>query len=256
VIRNILFFLCAISLTSNIFSQRVIYKARTFIAPRKYVEDEVPPEKKRPKSYTNVCAKYSAEKKENVGDPVLNDAVVSFLPKSDFRKSDSTYFTKDDFFYAVNSVEAKVADKKTICVRQDDELFAPYDPKKAKLEKAGPHSVTVVVIDNEGNFSPEYKFGVHIDRTPPELEIILDGAALTDSQQINCKNGSRIEMGSSDRGHRLTHIFYRHKSDEAWSYYHKPILIESDGDFSLEAKSVDFAGNESKSFAISCRGGH
>ena len=253
VMRNAFLGLCLVSITFPVIAQRVIYKAKTFIAPRKYVEDEVPPEKKKARSYLNLCAKYSAEKQDNntKSDSDING--MNLLPLSDFRKIDFTYFTNNTFGYHFMGYNRNKSEGRTICISINDGDFQIYDQRKALLEKTGSNTIEVVAINKDGIASGVSKFQVFIDRTPPDLTATLDGNPVDIKQEMDCSRNSKIGLNAIDKEYRLTHIFYRVKKDQAWKYYHDPIpAIQAEG-MAFEIKATDVVGNESPIINLSCK---
>lgn len=120
-----------------------------------------------------------------------------------------------------------------------------------RLEKDGINLIRYHATDNAGNRSRETSVAVTVDNRPPKVEIIPATPLVDIDGKIYSRKGNSFSIRANDSESGVRRILYKMTGDSDFRPYVEPIVVNTGGDFTIEAKAIDNVGNESEVVSVS-----
>ena len=114
------------------------------------------------------------------------------------------------------------------------------------LSMPGDKRILFRSMDNLGNLSEPSEINVSIDSVAPTLEINLENQVVEHEGKSYSLKNNKFVISSTDKESGVASIHFKLDGAESFQPYVGPITLLIEGNHTIEAKSVDRAGNETK----------
>ena len=181
---------------------------------------------------------YSAKKKKTsikVEGNIYNDGKKNFATS----KAKFSILARD-----------KISSVKSIMLKIDKGKFTEYK-SPVSIPDEGSHILFFYSIDNVENKSSENTYGVTIDNTPPEANLIPSVKLIAQNKQNYAPGNAEFTLTADDKGCGLNSIEFAVDKGE-YSTYSEPVKFKESGLHTIKYRAKDNLGNTSKekSFSI------
>jgi len=171
-------------------------------------------------------------------------------PKVDVASS-ATYHIKNGVQFAPGqtTIEIKATDsysgvKKILFSLGSEELKEYKQP--VVFDKDGTYTIRYKAIDNLGNESVIKEFKLSIDNKPPTIEIKPSmKLAVVDGKNYSLKQNTFALIAKDDTS-GIAKMLVKVDGEKQFRAYSTPIIFSVEGPHTIEAKTIDYVGNESK----------
>lgn len=157
-------------------------------------------------------------------------------------KSNSFSFKATDELSGVEKIEYAINDSEFQTFAQDNPI---------QLEKEGSSLIRYTATDNAGNKSRESSLAVIIDDKPPVVEISPLTPLVDIEGKIYSRRGNSFSVRAVDGESGIRRVLVKMSGDTEFRPYVEPIVVNTGGEYTIEAKAVDNVGNESNVVSIS-----
>ncbi|MCE9500759.1 MAG: hypothetical protein K8R21_09695 [Leptospira sp.] len=251
---RIKFFLVAYFCLIPLFPERLLYRSKSLIAPRKFVQNEIPAEKKaerirKQEAASDPCSDLAPDLKGSLSG--IPGAGLIFVPENLFRKFNGIFYSKKEFSYSL-AVRGNQNLIKKICYSENDSLFRTFKLQRYSVTEKGLRRLKFIAFDSNDRQIAYSEASVYMDFTPPTLNVSINGNTVSNGQKVKCRDGEFLKLEPADSEVELSHAYYRPKNTFSWKYYLDPIKLNSTGKIFYEAMSEDIAGNQSPGFFLEC----
>jgi len=248
------FFLLSFICLLPLFPERLLYKAKSFIAPRKFVQNEISPEKKAERirkleAANDVCTDLPLDLNKRLPEKSVMEII--FIPEDLFRKFNGIFYSRKEFSYSL-AARGEQSQIKRVCFNDNDSGFRTFKWQKNTTKEKGLHYLKFIAFDSNDRQIAYIDVSVYLDFVPPVLNATVGGNKISNGQSLRCRDGEFFKLDASDSEADLTHAYYRLKNTYSWKYYLDPMKLNSNGKISFEAMSEDIAGNQSTGIFFEC----
>ncbi|RHX83142.1 multi-beta-barrel domain surface protein OmpL47 [Leptospira stimsonii] len=126
-----------------------------------------------------------------------------------------------------------------------------YDNQPIKLERAGVNLIKYSAVDNSGNATSEAILVVTLDDVKPEVEIQGNTPLVIIDGKTYSRKGNSFTIKALDGQSGIKRILIKVDNAPDFVPYAESIVIDSQGEHTIEAKAVDNVGNESETKKVS-----
>jgi hypothetical protein len=157
-------------------------------------------------------------------------------------KNNTFTFKADDALSGVQKIEYAI----------NEGGFQTYSKDSpVRLEKSGSNLIRYTATDNSGNKSRESSIAVIIDDKAPTVEIIPNVPLVDIDGKTYSKKGNTFTVRAFDGESGIRRVLVKVDGEEDFRPYVEGIVIEGQGEHTIQAKAVDNVGNESEVISIS-----
>lgn len=152
-------------------------------------------------------------------------------------KTNTFTFKAKDELSGVKAVEYAINDGEYQTFSKDN----PF-----RVEKDGTNLIRYTATDNAGNRSREASVAVIIDDKAPRVEIVPATPLVDIDGKIYSRKGNSFTVRATDSESGVRRIMVKMSDEADFRPYVEPIIVNSGGEFTIEAKAIDNVGNESE----------
>ena len=160
-------------------------------------------------------------------------------------KNPQLYIRANDFYSGVKAIQYYVSSASEANEEKGDENFSDYS-SGISLEAPGEKLIVYRAIDNLGNISEPKKMKIITDAAPPSIQINFTKKLILHKDKKYSVKNNKLILSADDEASGVASIYVKLSADEGFQPYVEPISMADDGEYNIEAKSIDRVGNESQ----------
>ncbi|MCC5815106.1 MAG: hypothetical protein JJT78_10145 [Leptospira sp.] len=171
---------------------------------------------------------------------------VSLLSEEPFYSTEgSSYTSKTNTFSFKAKDELSGVEKVEYAINDSEfQTFSKDNP--FRVEKDGTNLIRYTATDNAGNKSREASVAVIIDDKAPKVEILPATPLVDIDGKIYSRKGNTFTVRATDAESGVRRIMVKMSDEKEFRPYVEPIVVNTGGEFTIEAKAIDNVGNESE----------
>ena len=161
------------------------------------------------------------------------------------------YIRANDFYSGVKAIQYYVSsageesEANGTNGEKSDANFGDY-LSSISLEAPGEKLILYRAIDNLGNISEAKKIKIVTDASPPSIQISFTKKLISHEDKKYSVKNNKLILSADDDASGVASIHVKLSADEGFQPYVEPISLADDGEYNIEAKSIDRVGNESQ----------
>lgn len=134
---------------------------------------------------------------------------------------------------------------KSIEYNMNDQGFTTYAEPVA-LTEAGTTTIKYRATDNLGNVSETKSLTLIVDNTSPDVEITSARELVDIDGKLYTRSDNSFGLRATDDSSGLARLEYRVNGEGEFQPYSTRLQFDNEGNYKIEAKAVDYVGNESE----------